>query len=83
MINLQEFDMSLKLTWLRKLIIRTNEWDKFALHYKIDRLLWTGTNYHNSLKNSTLNPFWNSVRESFAKWYKILWPINRSGVILK
>ena len=36
------------------------------------RLLWTGTNYHNSLKNSTLNPFWNSVRESFAKWYKIL-----------
>ena len=34
--------------------------------------MWAGTHYHNSLKNSTPNLFWNSVRESFAEWYKIL-----------
>ena len=70
MLNLVEFDMSLKITWLRKLHIQTPEWKEFACYYKIDRLIWTGSNYHNSLKNKVKNPFWQSVLISYSKWYR-------------
>ena len=71
MINLKEFDMSLKTTWLRKLYTQNSEWSEFASHYKIDKIIWTGTNFHESLKHIH-NPFWNSVKIAFSNWYKIL-----------
>ena len=71
MINLKEFDMSLKITWLRKLYTQNSEWSEFASHYRIDKIIWTGTNFHESLKNIH-NPFWNSVNIAFSMWYKIL-----------
>ena len=71
MINLKEFDMSLKLTWLRKLLTQNPDWLEFALNYKIDKIIWTGTNYHESLKN-VHNPFWNSVKLAFTAWYRVL-----------
>ena len=70
MLNLVEFDMSLKITWLRKVYVQNPEWKEFACHYKIDHLIWTGSNYHNLLKNTVKNPFWYSVLISYSKWYR-------------
>ena len=77
MINLKEFDMSLKITWLRKLIVQDPDWLEFALHYRIDKIIWTGSNFHDSITNIH-NPFWNSVKIAFSSWYKVL---NTNGKI--
>ena len=63
--------MSLKLTWLRKLLTQSPEWAEFAKYYKIDNIIWTGPNYHDSL-TSIHNPFWESVKIAFSKWYRTL-----------
>ena len=46
MLNLTEFDHSLKITWLRKLLNANPDWKEFPNVYKIDRLVFTDTNYH-------------------------------------
>ena len=68
-VNINEFDMSLKLTWLRKFLQQSPEWLEFAVNYKIDRLIWTGTSYHEKLQNTTSNPFWKCVITAFRNWY--------------
>ena len=77
MINLKEFDMSLKITWLGKLHTQDSDWSEFASNYKINKIIWTGLNFHESLRN-VHNPSWNSVRVPFTAWYKIL---NSNGQI--
>ena len=71
MLNLKEFDKSLKITWIRKLINTSPEWEEFATIYKIERLISTDTNYHNYIIQTTCNPFWKSVAESYKDWYAI------------
>ena len=70
MFDVIEFDMSLEITWLYKLMNPDNEWLEFALAVKIDRLIWTGENYHNKLLETTKNPFWKSVITAYKCWYK-------------
>ena len=53
MFDVIEFDMSLKITWLYKLLNPDNKWLEFALAGKIDRLIWTGESYHNKLLEAT------------------------------
>ena len=72
LINIQEFDNSLKLIWLKKMMGLPPDWLEFALNYKIDRLVWTGSNYHKTIQQNCKNPFWASVILSFTKWYKCL-----------
>ena len=69
MIDIAEFDLSLKLTWVRKTIQSDHEWSHFALENKIDKLVWTGENYHHQTYLATSNPFWRSVIYSYKKWY--------------
>ena len=71
MLNLKEFDKSLKITWIRKLLNTSPEWEEFATIYKIERLISTDTNYHNYIIQTTCNPFWKSVAESYKDWYAI------------
>ena len=72
LINIQEFDNSLKLTWLKKMFANTPDWLEFATAYNIDRLLWTGPNYHTIIRKKCHNPFWASVILAYNKWYKSL-----------
>ena len=72
LINIQEFDNSLKLIWLKKMMGLPPDRLEFALNYKIDRLVWTGSNYHKIIQQNCKNPFWASVILSFTKWYKCL-----------
>ena len=65
MLNIRDFEKSLK----RKLLTTTTEWEEFALYYKVDRLLYTDTNYHNTIVNSTTNPFWKDVASAYREWY--------------
>ena len=61
MVNIEEFDLSLKLTWVRKTLLDDAEWKDFAIEHKIDRLPLTGENYHQEIYLQTHNPFWKSV----------------------
>ena len=72
MINIVEFDLSLKLTWIRKLLTSNNEWEEIAKENKIDRLPLTGENQHISIMKSIHNPFWKSVVSAYRKWYESL-----------
>ena len=73
MLSIQEFDRSLKLTWLRKILNSTPEWVEFAkyMYYKIDYLLVTDINYHLHVKNTLSNPFWRDVTIAYWDWYCI------------
>ena len=69
MIDLIKFDMSLKVTWIRKLHTESSEWSTFAKDCKIDRLIWTGENYHQEVCLTCHNPFWKSVAYAYKNWY--------------
>ena len=66
MLNIKD---NIKITWLRRLLNDTPEWEEFANHYKINGLLLTETNYHNLIKNKISNPFWKDVAASYQNWY--------------
>ena len=70
MLNLKEFDKSLKITWIRKLINTTPDWEEFATKYRIESTS-TDTNYHDYIIRTTCNPFWKSVAEFYREWYAI------------
>ena len=72
MIELSEFDMSLKLTWVRKAISDNFEWSEFANEHQIRRLVWTGERYHSELYQRAKNPFWKSVISAYKQWHSIL-----------
>ena len=69
MLNMKEFDKSLKITWIRKLLTTNPDWEEFAIYYKIDRLTLTDINYHKQIKNSIKNPFWKDVATAYTEWY--------------
>ena len=71
-VDLLNFDRSLKITWLRKIQDGAVEWLDFAKLYKIDRLIWTGENYHQLIIKEIKNPFWVSVAKSYKEWFKLL-----------
>ena len=68
MINIKNFDYSLKIAWISKLQ-SDPEWLDFATHAKIDRLIWTDISYHSKLLKSTKNPFWASVINAYSNWF--------------
>ena len=80
MLNIQEFDRSLKLTWMRKIINQTTDWVEFIKYYKIDYLLVTDTNYHLHVKNSIMNPFWKDVTVAYWDWFSKLKTFCRTPV---
>ena len=71
MFNLSDFDKSLKISWLQKILTQESVWKEFALKEKVDRLIWTCENYHNILLQKTNNSFWRSVIVAFRDWYSM------------
>ena len=70
MFNLAEFDFSLKIAWLYKLQ-NEPEWLEYAIYEKVDRLIWTGENYHKLVLSKTANPFWSNVIAAYTSWFSI------------
>ena len=69
MLDINEFDMGLKLTWIRKMEKENPDWLSFANSYKIDRLIKTDESYHEDLYKRTTNPFWKCVISAYIRWY--------------
>ena len=69
MFNIFDFERSLKISWLHKVLFSEPDWKEFALCFKIERLPWTGLKYHTFLLKKTNNPFWTSVISAYMNWY--------------
>ena len=69
MLDINEFDMGLKLTWIRKKEKENPDWLSFAKSYTIDRLTLTDERYHEVLYKKNTNPFWKCVITSYTRWY--------------
>ena len=69
MVNLPNFDKSLKITWLRKLHNNEPDLAEFAKFYKVNRLTTTDVNYLKKLIRQIDNPFWKCVAKSYSKWF--------------
>ena len=72
MMNIVEFDHSLKLTWLRKILTTEPDWIEFPKKYKIDRLMFTDSKIHTTILCTIKNKFWKSVALAYVSWYKAL-----------
>ena len=55
--NLKRFSMSLKMTWLRRLLLSDSGWTTFALTHEIDKCWLYGDNYLEKKKNTIKNVF--------------------------
>ena len=69
MLNMVEFDFSLKITWLRKLLTTDTDWMEFPIKYKIERMVFTEEIQHKQIIANTKNKFWKSVAIAYANWY--------------
>ena len=70
MVNIRDFESSLKLTWIRRLISGSPDWTEFAEQYCINHLYRTDEIYHNELLTKVKNKFWISVIRAFSVWFK-------------
>ena len=57
-----EFDFSLKITWLRKLVTTDTDWMEFPIKYKLDRMIFTEEKQHK-------HKFGKSVALAYTNWY--------------
>ena len=72
--NLKRFSLSLKTTWLRRLVVSDSGWTTFALAHEIDKCWLYGDNYLEKKKNSIKNVFWKEVAQSMYDLRKIMKP---------
>ena len=72
MVNIKDFESSLNLTWIRRLISGSPDWIEFAEHYCINQLYQTDEKYHNELLTKVKNKFWLSVIKAYSVWFKNL-----------
>ena len=70
MVNIRDFESSLKLTWIRRLISGTPDWTEFAEQYCINHLYQTDEIYHSKLLIKVKNKFWHSVIKAYSVWFK-------------
>ena len=69
MLNMAEFDFSLKITWLRKLVTADTDWMEFPLKYNIEKLIFTEEKQHKIIIEKNKNKFWKSVAIAYTNWY--------------
>ena len=72
MLNIREFEMALKLTWIRKMSKETPGCDEFAELYQINVLHQTDETLHQKILVKAKNEFWKSVIYAYINWYKCL-----------
>ena len=69
MIKIQDFDLGLKLTWLRKYIRSIEPWHEIATKLQIDRLFFVGPREISRIMVNCHNPFWKDVCRAAIKLY--------------
>ena len=58
MTNLKNFDYSLKISWLKRLITQTEGWVEFPTEMGIQKIIKYGDQYLTKLKHQLDNKFW-------------------------
>ena len=66
--------MSLKTTWLRRIVVSDSGWTTFALAQEIDKCWLYGDNYMEKKKNTIKNSFWREVAQSMYDLRHIMKP---------
>ena len=56
----------------KKMIQGSPDWLEFAEIYRIERLIYTGSAYHDIMLKTISNPFWRSVTIAYKDWYLTL-----------
>ena len=72
MIYIPNFDLGLKLTWLRKMIKGHEPWLEIAENLKMDQLLYLGPNEIENIRINCSNPFWKDVCRAAIKLHNEL-----------
>ena len=75
MININTFIKSLKITWIRRLLIKDSEWSNWlteATHCNITHLSHCGADYPRQKAFSTRNIFWKETLLYFAEFISIV-----------
>ena len=73
--NPKRFSSSLKLTWLRRIILTDSGWTNFALAYEIDKCWMYGNDFTVQKLKTTTNRFWKDVIQSIIDLRSVLTPI--------
>ena len=71
--NLADFDKSLKITWLRRILKDDNGWCIFPTFFKIHKIFLFGDMYLENLVKTCTNEFWKDVILSFQALYTNMW----------
>ena len=71
MVNINAFITSLKVTWLRRLIVfsHSDSWSNLS-RINFDKLFAVGDSYARAIINDLHNPFWIDILESWIKYLK-------------
>ena len=73
MIDIHAFITSLKVTWLKRIIMNseTDNWSILSC-INFSRLASLGDGYFKSISKTLFNPFWNDLIKSLHKFYSVL-----------
>ena len=81
MINLEAFISSMKITWLRRLILYKNQWQSMThLYFDENKLFNCGAHYAEKMANNCSNKFWKNVLSDMAN-FKALIKIDSSNYL--
>ena len=71
MIDVELFDKSLKLTWLRKLIVGNSKWKALILtvYPELEKIPYYGDQLVDEMKTNIENPFWKDVITYFCQFH--------------
>ena len=83
MINLENFDKTLKVKWIKTLLEGRGFWTKIPEKYQIDKIPKYGPKYLLSLQRTCKNLFWNSVISAVISYQKLFSKCNQDASILE
>ena len=61
MVNIIRFEETLKIKWLKKLVLSKEVWTGIPNNYGIDQICKFGPDYPKQILHKIKNPFWSSV----------------------
>ena len=79
MVNVERFEQTLKVKWLKKILQSPETWTDVPLKYEIDKICRYGQDYAKNILQTIKNPFWSSMiiaTASFQQKLNELYPNN-------
>ena len=77
MVNVERFEQTLKVKWLKKILQSPETWTDVPLKYEIDKICRYGQDYAKNILQTIKKPFWSSMfiaTASFQQKFNELYP---------